>query len=165
MNLNPKFVREMSGNNERMFSHPEIEAELSGPARKKQHDKQLSAFNRLQNDAVRKLQELEEFVSMQVEVRFDEFKEKVKGVEFSRLLREGSTPSTVAGPAAAPLPTRPHTYKPVEAFLEGRKKPFPWYTVASTGIPAEEYDCIMDYINSGGPFSDVSRPVIYIKRL
>ena len=53
----------------------------------------------------------------------------------------------------------------MEAFLEGRKKPFPWFTVASTGIPAKEYDCIMDYINSWGPFSDVSGPVIYIKRL
>ena len=48
MNLHPKFVRETSGNSEKLFSHPEIEAELSGPARKKQHDKQLSAFNRLQ---------------------------------------------------------------------------------------------------------------------
>ena len=55
MNLHPKLVREMSGNSENLFSHLEIEAELSGPARKKQHDKQLSAFNRLQNDAVMKL--------------------------------------------------------------------------------------------------------------
>ena len=29
MNLHPKFVREMLGNNKRMFSHPEIKAELS----------------------------------------------------------------------------------------------------------------------------------------
>ena len=108
MNLHPKFVHEMTGNSEKLFSNPEIKAELSGPVRKKRHDTQLSAFNRLQNDAVRKLQELEGFVSMQVDVRFDEFKEKVKGVEFSRLLREGSTPSTVAGPAAAPPPIRPH---------------------------------------------------------
>ena len=37
--------------------------------------------------------------------------------------------------------------------------------IALTGIPAEEYDCITDYINSGGPFSNVSGPMIYIKRL
>ena len=155
MNLHPKFVKEMSGNSEKLFSHPEIEAELSGPMRKKQHDKQLSAFNRLQNDAVMKLHKLDEFLTYQVELRFDKFKEKVKGVEFSRLLREGSAPSTMTGPAAAAPPTRPHTYKPVEAFLEGRKKPFPWYTGLSTGIPAEEYNCITDYLNSGGQFSDV----------
>ena len=147
MTLYPEFVREMTSNSEKLFSNPEIKAELSGPVRKKQHDTQLSVFNRLQNDAVRKLHELEEFIGMQVDVRFDEFKERVKGVEFSRLLREGSTPSTQAGPTAAPPPTRPQTYKPVEAFLDGRKKPFPWFTIASTCIPDEEYNCITDYIN------------------
>ena len=75
MNLYPKFVKEMSGNSEKLFSHPEIKAELSGPVRKKRHDTQLSTFNRLQNDAVRKLHELEEFFDMQVDVRFDKFKE------------------------------------------------------------------------------------------
>ena len=89
----------------------------------------------------------------------------VKGVEFSRLLREGYASSTMPGQSAAPPPARPHTYNPVEAFLEGRKKPFPWYTISSTGIPAEEYDYITDYLNSGGQFSDVSGPVIFIKRL
>ena len=34
MNLHQKFVKEMSGNSEKLFSHPEIKAELSGPARK-----------------------------------------------------------------------------------------------------------------------------------
>ena len=79
----------------------------------------------MQNNAVMKMHKLDEFITYQVELRFDEFKEKVKGVKFSRLLREGSAPSTMTGPAAALPPTRPHTYKPVEAFLEGRKKPFP----------------------------------------
>ena len=38
MNLYPKFVREMTGNSEKLFSNPEMEAELSGPARKKRHN-------------------------------------------------------------------------------------------------------------------------------
>ena len=66
MNLYPKFVGEMSGNSKKLFSHPEIEAELSGPMRKKQHDKQFSAFNRLQNDAVMKMHKLDEFITYQV---------------------------------------------------------------------------------------------------
>ena len=154
MNIYPKFVGEMSGSSEKLFSHPEIEAELSGPLRKKQHDKQLGAFNKLQNEAVEKMQELDEFITYQVELRFDEFKEKVKGVEFSRLLREGYASSTMPDQSAAPPPAHPHTYKPMEAFLEGRKKPFPWYTISSTVIPAEEYESIMDYLNSVGQFSD-----------
>ena len=48
-----------------------------------------------------KLHKLDKFLTYQVELRFYEFKEKVKGVKFRRLLREGSTPSTVTGPAAA----------------------------------------------------------------
>ena len=59
----PKFVAYMSGISEKLFSHPEIEAELSGPMRKKQHDKQLGAFNRLQNDAVMKMHKLDKFIT------------------------------------------------------------------------------------------------------
>ena len=51
----PKFVADVSVMNEKLFSHPEIEAEMSGPARKKQHDKQLGAFNKLQKEAVKKM--------------------------------------------------------------------------------------------------------------
>ena len=35
MTLYPEFVREMTGNSEKLFSNPEIEAELSGPVGKK----------------------------------------------------------------------------------------------------------------------------------
>ena len=69
------------------------------------------------------------------------------------------------GQSAAPPPARPHTYKPGKAILEGRKKLFPRYAISITGNPAEEYECITDYLNSGGQFSDVSGPVIFIKRL
>ena len=124
MTLHQEFRCEMTGNSEKLFSNPEIKPELSAPMRKKRHDTQLSIFNRLQNDAVRKLQELEEFIGMQVDVCYDKFKERVKGVEFSRLLREGSIPFTQACPTAAPPPTRPHTYKPVEAFMRAARKHF-----------------------------------------
>ena len=45
------------------------------------------------------------------------------------------------------------------------RSPFPGNKIQSTGIPAEEYDCITNYLNSGGQFTDVSTPVIFIKRL
>ena len=41
----PKFVADLSGMNEKLFSHPEIKAEMSAPNKKKQHNKQLAAFN------------------------------------------------------------------------------------------------------------------------
>ena len=41
----------------------------------------------------------------------------------------------------------------------------PWYTVSSTSVSAEDADSTTDYINSGGGFTDVATPLIYIKRL
>ena len=96
---------------------------------------------------------------------FNNFKVKVRGVEHSRLLRQGQAPSAIPSQLGAQPPPRPQVYKPVEAFLEGRKKSYPWFTVQSTGVSAEEQDCITDYINSGGSYSDVQTPVIFIKRL
>ena len=93
--------------NEKLFSHPEIVAEMSAPNKKKQRDKQLAAFNKIQEQAVVKLQELDDFITYQVELRFDDFKVKVRGVEFSRLLREGQAPSAAPGPSAAPPPALP----------------------------------------------------------
>ena len=126
---------------------------------------QLATFNKIQEHAVWKMQQLEDFVTYQVELRFDNFKVKVRGVEFSRLLRQCHAPSAAPGQFAAPQPAYPQVYKPIKAFIEGRKKAFPWYTVQSTGIPAEEQECITDYLNSGGSFSNVQTPVIFIKRL
>ena len=41
----------------------------------------------------------------------------------------------------------------------------PWYTVASTSVSAEDAESIKDYIVSGGSFSDVMIPTMFIKRL
>merc|ERR1712115_303256 len=62
-------------------------------------------------------------------------------------------------------PPRTNTYKPNETFIEGRSKIFPWFTVGSTSVPAEEKEAISDYLNSGGDFNNVTTPVIYIKIL
>merc|ERR1712115_618396 len=69
------------------------------------------------------------------------------------------------GHPAAPPPPRANTYKPNKMFLEGRHKPFPWFTVGSTSVSAEDKEAISDYLNSGGNFKDVATLVIYIKRL
>ena len=81
----PKFVADFSGMNEKLFSHPEVEADMSAPNKKMLRAKQLAAFNKIQEQAVVKLQELEDFITYQVELRFDNFKVKVRGVELSRL--------------------------------------------------------------------------------
>ena len=89
MTLHPEFVHQVTGVTEKLFSNPEIKAELTAQLRKRRHNTQLSVFNRLQTAAIRKLEKLDEFLGLQVDVCYEEFKQRVKGVEFSRLLREG----------------------------------------------------------------------------
>ena len=63
--------------------------------RKKRQEHQLAVFSKLQTAAMGKLRHIDEFVGLQVDVRFHEFSEKVKGIEFNRLMKEGSAPSTL----------------------------------------------------------------------
>ena len=68
MSLHPEFVRQVTGVTEKIFSSPDIEQELSAQVRKKCHEVQLSVFNKLQSAAMLKLEELDEFVGLQVDV-------------------------------------------------------------------------------------------------
>ncbi len=113
-----------------------------------------------------KLEQIDDYISVQVDIRFKTFCERIRGSELNKLLKEGQGPSHQApNPSAPPPPPRSGTFKPNESFLEGRKKGYPWYTVGSTSVPSEERDAIADYINSGEDFNNVSVPTIYIKKL
>ena len=158
-------MADISGINVKLFSNPEIKADLSVPNKKLAQAKQLSTFNKIQEQSVEKLQQLEDFITYQVQLRFDNFKAKVRGVELNRLLRQDQAPHAIPDQLGAQPAPRPQAYKPVEAFLEGRKKSYPWFTVQSTGVSLEEQECISDYIDSGGFFNDVQTPVKFIKRL
>merc|ERR1712101_61370 len=123
-------------------------------------------FRKLYSAAVARLEEIDNFISVQVDIRFNTFCDRIRGTELNRLLNEGQGPSHQApNPAAPPPHPRTGTFKPNESFLENRKKTYPWYTVGSTCVPSEERDAISDYLNSGGDFNNVSTPTIYIKKL
>ena len=96
--------------NEKLFSHPEVEADMSAPNKKIVQAKQLATFNKIQEQAVEKMQQLEDFITYQVELRFDNFKVKVRGVELSRLLRQGQAPSAAPGQSDAHPPACPQVY-------------------------------------------------------
>ena len=162
--LHPAFVDEITSLRATMFSTPELETDLSAQVRKKRHEGQETAFRKLNAAATAKLEELDDFVSDQVDIRFKAFCERIRGAELNTLMREGQGPSQGAPNPSAHPPQRVNTFKPNESFLECRKKPFPWYSVGSTSVPSEERDAIADYINSGGAFNHVSVPTIYIKR-
>ena len=65
-NVYPKFMADVSGMNEKLFSHPEVEADMFALNKKMLRAKQLAAFNKIQEQAVEKLQQLEDFITYQV---------------------------------------------------------------------------------------------------
>ena len=88
----------------KIFSSHNIEAGLSAAVRKKRHKTQLVMFNKLQALAADKLMELDEFIGLNVCVRYETFAERVKGIKFSRLLWQGQGP-----PSKAPTTNAPST--------------------------------------------------------
>ena len=95
-----------------MFSSPVIET-------------QLVIFNKLQALAADKLVQLDNFIGLQVYVRYELFAEKVKGIKFSRLLQQGQGPSFEAPTTSAPSAPQTPQYKPIESFLDSRCNQFP----------------------------------------
>ena len=140
MTLHQEFVLQVINVTEKLFSSPDIEVELSTQVRKKRHETQLSVFNKLQTLAAEKLEELDSFIGLQVDVHYELFTERVKGVEFSRLLRQGASPSSETHSTGAPATSQTPQFKLVESFLEGRKKAMPWYTESSTSVSAEDHN-------------------------
>ena len=59
-------MADVSGMNEKLFSHPEVEADMSAPNKKIVWAKQLATFNKIQEQAVEKMQQLEDFITYQV---------------------------------------------------------------------------------------------------
>ena len=60
---------------------------------------------------------------MEYDIRYKEFVEKVKGVELSRLPRQGT--STQAPTTNAPPAPRAQVFKPIDVFLDQHKKATP----------------------------------------
>ena len=104
------FVEGVTNTLVKMFSSPDIEAELSTAVRKKRHKIQLMMFNKLQALGADKLVELEDFIGINVYMRYEIFTEKVKGIEFSRLLWQGQGPPSGAQTTDTPsTPRHPNT--------------------------------------------------------
>ena len=85
-----------------MFSSPEFKAEMAVATRKQKCETQLSTFNKLQLLASKKILQLDEFISLEIRVRYELFVDKVKGVELAWMLRQVQGPSTQAPTREAP---------------------------------------------------------------
>ena len=86
--LHPAFVDEITSLRATMFSNPELETDLSAALRKKRHEGQEIVFRKLHAAAAVRLEELDDFVSDQVDIRFKTFCERIRGAELNILMRE-----------------------------------------------------------------------------
>ena len=68
--LHPQFVNEASAFSVSMFSNPPLELELSAALRKKRHEHQEVVFRKLHAAAMAKLEELDDYIGDQVDIRF-----------------------------------------------------------------------------------------------
>ena len=108
-----------------MFSLLDIEAELCTAVRKRRHETQLMTFNKLQALPADKLVQLDNFIGLQVYVRYKLFAEKVKGIKFSCLLQQGQGCSLEAPTTSAPSALQTPQYKPIESLFDSRPNQCP----------------------------------------
>ena len=129
-----EFVLGVTNVTERLFSSPDIEAELSVAVRKRRHETQLATFNKLQTLAAEKIVQLDDFIGLQVYVRYELFAEKSTVLSSVDCFVRGKVPLLKHPPSTLRTPQ----FKPIESFLESRCKPMPWFTVSSTSVSSEQ---------------------------
>ena len=60
-----------------MFSNPPLELELSAALRKKRHEHQEVVFRKLYAAAMARLEEIDDYIAHQVDIRFKTFCERI----------------------------------------------------------------------------------------
>ena len=97
---------------------------------------------------------------MKLELRYQAFMTKMAVVDLGRRLRH--CPSGESSSNSTPSTSRT-VFKPLESFLENCNKPYPWYKCTETVVTTEDAEVIKDYLMSGGPFTDIMVPQMFIK--
>ena len=108
-----------------------------------------------------KINSIDEFLEFEALVAVEDLKGRVSGLELAQILQPAA--QTVA-PTESSSGTKKNIYKPNEDFLMARKKPCPWYRVSDTSVPLEDLAAISDYLMSGGSFSDVKTPIMFLRK-
>ena len=85
------FLEGITSLSEKLFSSPAVETEMTQANQKWKKDNQKLTFNRLQHLASTKILEQDDFLQVECDICYEEFKENVKGVKLSCLLRQGTS--------------------------------------------------------------------------
>ena len=105
---------------------------------------------------------MEEEVSAEVEARFELHRARLGDINVERLLRTGTLGPSGTASSQASTSSRPSQYKPQEAFLGSKK--FPWWKSGDSTAAPDDLEKLSDYLYSGGSFSDIEQPLMYLKK-
>ena len=146
-----------------VFKIPIIEGDETAALRKCKREKRLEAFKVLKVAAYARVRSIEEEVSDEVEAPFELHQARLGDIDVERLLRTGTSGPSGTASSQASTSVRPSQYKPVEPFLGSKK--FPWWHTGDTVASADDLEKLSDYLYSGGQFTDIEQPLMYMKRV
>ena len=112
--------------------------------------------------AYSRVRSLEEEVTAKVEACFELHRARLGDIDVERLLRTGTLGPSGTASSQASTSSRPFQYKPQETFLGSKK--FPWWKSGDTTAAPDDLEKLTDYLYSGGTFSDIEQPLMYLKK-
>ena len=97
-----------------------------------------------------------------MEARFELHRARLGDIDVERLLRTGASGPSRTASTQASTSSRSFQYKPQESFLGSKK--FPWWRSGDTTAAPDDLEKLSDYLYSGGTFSDIEQPLMYLKK-
>ena len=147
---------------DQVFSLPTIEAEETDAMKKRKRGRRLEAFEILKLAAFDKVRELDNEVTAEIEARYELYLALIGDLDVDRLLKSGTGGPSGAAVSQTSTSSKTGQYKPQETFLGSKK--FPWWRTGDTTAAPDDLEKLSDYLFSGGTFTDIEQPVMYLKK-
>ena len=80
-----------------------------------------------------------------------------------KLLKSGTGGPSGAAASQTSTSSKTGQYKPQDTFLGSKK--FPWWRPGDTTAAPDDLEKLSDYLFSGGTFTDIEQPVMYLKKV
>ena len=157
-----RFLNNVNGLTAKIFATPSTNSNLCAAKKKSHADAQANILVQLQEAAKEKIDSINDFMDLEALVAVESLKGKVSSLEIARILHPNLH---VSAPSESSSDTKKQIYKPNKDFLTARKKQILWYRVSNTQVPPEDLAALEDYLTSGGPFTDVKTPIMFIRKI
>ena len=99
---------------DKIFKNSDQETEAPPATRKRKYEQQWGFFDKLPQAATLRIQQLDDDIIVELEVRYQDFKDKMSGVDLS--------PASQSSSANVPTTLWPPVFKPIKSFFENGNK-------------------------------------------